>query len=212
MTDPAELRREYTQNGLSEDNALPDPIAQFRLWFEQALAGQLVEPNAMTLSTVDANGDPNARTVLLKAYDERGFVFFTNYESAKAKEIEANPRVSLLFPWLALERQVKIRGVVEKVSTKESLKYFLSRPRGSQLGAWVSAQSNVISGRKVLEMKLAEMKRKFGDGEIPLPDFWGGLRVKPERLEFWQGRPSRLHDRLEYTRDGEDWKIERLAP
>lgn len=212
MTDPAELRREYTQHGLSQDNALPDAIAQFRLWFEQALTAQIIEPNAMTLSTVSSEGMPNARTVLMKAYDERGFVFFTNYESAKAHELASNPQAALLFPWLALERQVKIRGQVEKISTTESLKYFLSRPRGSQLGAWVSAQSSVISGRKVLELKLAEMKRKFGEGEIPLPDHWGGIRVKPATIEFWQGRPNRLHDRLQYTAVGDKWKIERLAP
>jgi len=212
MTQPADLRREYTQNGLSENDALPDPIAQFRLWFEQALEAQLVEPNAMTLSTVDADGAPNSRTVLLKAYDERGFVFFTNYTSAKSSEIAANSRVALLFPWLGLERQVKIRGQAEKISAADSLKYFLSRPRGSQLGAWVSAQSSVINSRKVLEMKLAEIKRKFGDGEIPLPDFWGGYRIKPLSLEFWQGRPNRLHDRLLYTPDGGKWRIERLAP
>ncbi|WP_309396140.1 pyridoxamine 5'-phosphate oxidase [Cerasicoccus maritimus] len=213
MTDPADMRREYTQAGLSEENALADPIAQFRLWFEQALAAQLVEPNAMTLSTVDAYGAPDSRTVLLKAYDERGFVFFTNYHSAKAGQIEKNPRVSLQFPWLGLERQVKIRGAAEKISTKDSLKYFLSRPRGSQLGAWVSHQSTVISNRSILEMKLAEMKRKFGDGEIPLPDFWGGYRVVPALIEFWQGRPSRLHDRLQYSQnDVGEWQIERLAP
>lgn len=212
MTDPAEMRREYTRDGLSKENALPDPIAQFRRWFEQALEARLVEPNAMTLSTVDAENSPNSRTVLLKAYDERGFVFFTNYHSAKAEEIAANAKVALLFPWLALERQVKIRGVAGKISTGESLKYFLSRPRGSQLGAWVSTQSSVITSRSVLEMKLAEIKRKFGEGEVPLPDFWGGYRVKPHSLEFWQGRPNRLHDRLLYTPEGDGWRIKRLAP
>lgn len=212
MTDPADLRREYTQGGLSEENALPDPFAQFRLWFEQALKAELLETNAMILSTVDAEGAPNTRTVLLKAYDERGFVFFTNYESTKAREIEACPRVALLLPWFPLERQVKIRGEATRISAAESLKYFLSRPRGSQLGAWVSAQSSVISSRSVLEMKLAEMKRKFSDGQIPLPDHWGGYRVAPSRFEFWQGRPNRLHDRLQYTRSSKGWQIDRLAP
>jgi len=212
MSTVADLRREYTQGGLDKDSAHADPFTQFRTWFEQALEADLVEPNAMTLSTVDADGLPNARTVLLKAYDERGFVFFTNYESAKVKELEANPKAALLFPWLPLERQVKIRGTVERISSTESLKYFLSRPKGSQLGAWVSAQSSVISSRKVLEMKLDEMKRKFSDGKVPLPDFWGGVRVKPSSFEFWQGRPNRLHDRLQYTPQGDAWRIDRLAP
>ncbi|GHC00983.1 pyridoxamine 5'-phosphate oxidase [Cerasicoccus arenae] len=212
MTDPADLRREYAQAGLSEESALADPFAQFRLWFEQALAAQLVEPNAMTLSTVDADGAPNSRTVLLKAYDERGFVFFTNFQSAKSREIANDARVALQFPWLGLERQVKIRGSAKKISATESLKYFLSRPRGSQLGAWVSQQSSVISSRSLLEMKLDEMKRKFGDGQIPLPDFWGGFRVTPATFEFWQGRPNRLHDRLQYSLNGASWRIERLAP
>jgi len=160
---------------------------------------------------VDEQGRPAVRTVLLKFWDATGFVFYTNYESAKARHIAAKAEVAMLFPWLALERQVIIRGAAQRVSASESLKYFLTRPRGSQLGAWVSAQSSVISSRQILEMKLEEMKRKFGDGQVPLPGFWGGFRVVPRTVEFWQGRPNRLHDRFLYTRD-EGWRLERLAP
>lgn len=212
----AGLREEYTQGGLNEAEASADPFVQFRLWFEQALAAKLIEPNAMTLATVDAEGMPNVRTVLLKAYDERGFVFFTNYDSAKAKELAESAKAALLFPWLGLERQIKIRGSVEKISTAESLKYFVSRPFGSRLGAWVSHQSQVISSRQILEAKLEQIKAKFAKGEVPLPSFWGGYRVVPASFEFWQGRPRRLHDRLQYTRLPADaqarWQIERLAP
>ena len=181
------------------------------MWFTQAVDAQLVEPNAMVLGTTDAKR-PSARSVLLKAYDERGFVFFTNYESRKAQEIAANPQVSLLFPWYPLERQVSILGRAERISTAESLAYFASRPHGSRLGAWVSQQSAVINSRKLLEMKLEEIKRKFADGEVPLPSFWGGFRVVPAELEFWQGRENRLHDRFRYTRSGGSWAIERLSP
>lgn len=211
----ANLREDYTRGGLSEADALADPVDQFRQWFEQALAAKLIEPNAMTLATVDADGMPNARTVLLKAYDQRGFVFFTNYDSTKAQEIAASGKACLLFPWLGLERQVKIRGSVEKISTAESLKYFLSRPFGSRLGAWVSHQSQVISSRQVLEAKLEQIKAKFSKGEVPLPSFWGGYRICPQTFEFWQGRTGRLHDRLQYSRKpggNEQWVIERLAP
>lgn len=210
----ASLREEYTRGGLNETDADPDPVAQFRLWFTQALEAKLIEPNAMTLATVDPTGMPNARTVLLKAYDARGFVFFTNYDSAKAKELAASNKAALLFPWLALERQVKIRGLVEKVSAAESLKYFISRPFGSRLGAWVSHQSQVISSRKVLEAKLEQIKNKFADGQVPLPSFWGGYRLVPASFEFWQGGAARLHDRLEYTRPAPaaGWSLQRLAP
>lgn len=208
----AALRREYAQGGLDEAEVDRDPVLQFRVWFEQARGADLLEPNAMSLSTVDANGAPNIRTVLLKAYDEDGFVFFTNYESAKARDIERNPQVALLFPWLALERQVKILGRAERISHSESLRYFLSRPFGSRLGAWVSDQSRVISSRSLLEQKYEQVKRKFNNGEVPLPGFWGGYRVKPALFEFWQGRPSRLHDRIQYSRDGDEWAIERLQP
>ncbi|MFM8458763.1 MAG: pyridoxamine 5'-phosphate oxidase [Chthoniobacterales bacterium] len=209
--DVAELRRNYTRDGLSRADLDPDPVGQFRRWFTQAVEAQIVEPNAMVLGTTDGKR-PSARTVLLKAYDERGFVFFTNYESRKAQEIASNDRVSLLFPWYPLERQVSILGRAERISTAESLAYFVSRPHGSRLGAWVSQQSAVINSRQLLEMKLEEMKAKFADGEVPLPSFWGGFRVVPSEIEFWQGRENRLHDRFRYTLAGADWTIERLAP
>ncbi len=209
----ADMRRNYTRSGLSEESADPDPFKQFRQWFEQALQADLAEPNAMALATVNNKGQPSLRTVLLKAYDSKGFVFYTNYASSKAEDISHNPEVCLLFSWLDLERQVKIQGRAEKIGAAESLRYFASRPFGSRLGAWVSHQSHVISSRKILEMKLDEMKRKFAGGEVPLPSFWGGYRVQPALFEFWQGRENRLHDRLQYTPlDSETWKIERLAP
>jgi len=209
--DVAALRREYTRQGLRRADLDPDPIAQFRQWFGEATSAELVEPNAMVLGTTDGKR-PSSRTVLLKAYDERGFVFFTNYESRKAQEIAANPHASLLFPWYPLERQVGILGRAERISAAESLAYFTSRPHGSRLGAWVSQQSTVINSRQFLEMKWDEMKRKFADGEIPLPSFWGGIRVIPTEIEFWQGRENRLHDRFRYTRSGDAWTVERLAP
>lgn len=209
--DVAELRRNYTRDGLSRADLDPDPVAQFRRWFEQAVEAQIMEPNAMVLGTADGKR-PSARSVLLKAYDERGFVFFTNYESRKAKEIATNAHVSLLFPWYPLERQVSILGRAERISTAESLAYFASRPHGSRLGAWVSQQSSVINSRQLLEMKLEEIKRKFADGEVPLPSFWGGFRVVPSEIEFWQGRENRLHDRFRYLISGSSWAIERLSP
>ncbi|NEX20675.1 pyridoxamine 5'-phosphate oxidase [Thiorhodococcus mannitoliphagus] len=212
---PAELRRALMEHGLAHHELSPSPIEQFQDWYELALSTDLPEPNGMTLCTVDADGQPSARTVLLKLYDARGFVFFTNYESRKAKEIEQNPRVALLFPWVALARQVQITGRAERISTTESLSYFATRPRGSQIGAWSSPQSQVISSRSILEGKVAEMARKFAKGEIPLPDFWGGYRVIPRMIEFWQGRESRLHDRFRYIRSddrADEWSIERLAP
>jgi pyridoxamine 5'-phosphate oxidase len=209
--DVAALRREYTREGLRRADLDTDPVVQFRRWFGEAAAAELVEPNAMVLGTTDGKR-PSSRTVLLKAYDERGFVFFTNYESRKAREIASNGDVSLLFPWYPLERQVGILGRAERISAAESLAYFTSRPHGSRLGAWVSQQSSVVNSRKFLEMKWDEMKRKFADGEIPLPSFWGGIRVVPTEIEFWQGRENRLHDRFRYTRSGDAWAIERLAP
>lgn len=211
--DIGELRRHYTRAELNEESLKDDPFEQFERWFKEACDAELTEPNAMVLSTVAADGQPSSRTVLLKSFDRDGFVFFTNYGSRKAREIEANAKVSLLFPWYALERQATITGTAAKISSAESLKYFLTRPRGSQIGAWVSAQSEVITARSLLETKLDELKRKFAKGGVPLPSFWGGYRVTPATLEFWQGRPDRLHDRFLYSRtDKRDWKIERLAP
>ncbi|MEX1116690.1 MAG: pyridoxamine 5'-phosphate oxidase [Akkermansiaceae bacterium] len=210
--DLADFRKEYSDRGLSRDELNANPVAQFSEWFSQASDLKLHEPNAMTLATVDETGMPYQRTVLLKYFDADGFVFFTNYGSRKAKQIAHNPRVSLLFPWITLERQVIIQGVAEKISTAESLKYFASRPRESQIGAWVSNQSEVITSRKFLMQKLAEIGDKFSKGEIPLPSFWGGYRVEPEMIEFWQGGPARLHDRFLYHRDEAAWKIERLSP
>ncbi|WP_062270454.1 pyridoxamine 5'-phosphate oxidase [Endozoicomonas arenosclerae] len=210
--DISHLRENYTQAGLDLDSLDSNPFQQFDLWFQQAVEAQLPEPNAMSLATVSGEGQPSLRTVLLKYVSQEGFVFFTNYSSRKAHDISENPNAAIMFPWIALERQVIVRGKAEKISKADSLKYFTSRPHGSQLGAWVSQQSSVITGRKVLEMKLDEMKRKFKEGKVPLPDFWGGYRIVPESIEFWQGRPNRLHDRFQYTRTDSDWQIERLSP
>jgi pyridoxamine 5'-phosphate oxidase len=210
--DLADFRKEYSDRGLKREEMNADPVAQFSTWFSHATELALYEPNAMTLATVDETGMPYQRTVLLKYYDTDGFVFFTNYGSRKAQQMEHNPRVSLLFPWITLERQVIIQGTVEKISSAESLKYFVSRPRESQIGAWVSNQSEVITSRKFLMQKLAEIKEKFSHGEIPLPSFWGGYRVAPRTIEFWQGGPARLHDRFLYRKDNAAWNIERLSP
>lgn len=210
--DLSDLRKDYTQTGLSRENLLDSPFEQFNSWFNQAQEAKLDEPNAMSIATVSADGAPSSRTVLLKIFDEKGFVFFTNYHSQKAQEIAHNPIVALLFPWLPLERQVRISGQVEKISTKESFAYFTSRPHGSQLGAWISPQSQVIESRDFLKMKLAEMKAKFSSGKIPLPNAWGGYRVKPSKFEFWQGRSNRLHDRFLYELVNNQWQINRLAP
>jgi len=206
------MRQGYQNEGLTKEQLSPDPFLQFEAWFKEANEAEPI-PNAMSLATVNHSGVPMMRTVLLKLFDDNGFVFFTNYKSRKAEQISENPNVAVLFNWVALERQVSINGVAEKVETSESLKYFLGRPRGSQLGAWVSDQRSVLSSRKILEMKLDEIKRKFADGKIPLPDYWGGFRIKPKRFEFWQGQPDRLHDRFLYSKiDDESWEIERLAP
>ncbi|MFM8365586.1 MAG: pyridoxamine 5'-phosphate oxidase [Verrucomicrobiota bacterium] len=206
------LREDYKREPLTEELLDPDPVAQFRIWFDEARSSGIPEPNAMTLGTADKSGRVSCRTVLLKAYDERGFVFFTNYGSRKAEQIAENPHAALLFPWVALARQIEIAGPIEKISPAESIAYFLSRPVGSRLGAWVSEQSKVISSRSVLVAKYEELKRRFADGEIPKPDFWGGYRVIPETIEFWQGGGDRLHDRILYTRKDGAWVRSRLSP
>jgi pyridoxamine 5'-phosphate oxidase len=210
--DLSDFRKEYSAKGLHRADLDANPIAQFTAWFQQAIDCQIHEPNAMTLATVNDRGIPLQRTVLLKYFDHQGFVFFTNYESRKAQQIAQNPNVCLLFPWITMERQVIIQGRAEKISTAESLRYFTSRPRDSQLGAWVSQQSSVISSRQLLMQKLREIGEKFQHGEIPLPSFWGGFRIVPETMEFWQGGPARIHDRFLYTKSDEDWQIERLSP
>jgi pyridoxamine 5'-phosphate oxidase len=211
--DISELRKEYETAGLSRKDLNEDPHLQFEDWFKQAMNANIEYANGMVLSTVSAAGAPYSRTVLLKMFDHHGFVFYTNYESKKAKHIQTNPQVALLFPWLELQRQVKITGRAEKISTAESFKYFASRPRGSQLGAWCSPQSKAISSRSFLENALARMAEKYENGQIPLPDFWGGYRVIPNSIEFWQGRANRLHDRFMYTLlENGSWNIERLAP
>jgi pyridoxamine 5'-phosphate oxidase len=206
-------RSEYDGGKLERADLKASPFDQFAVWFEQACQSKIIEPNAMSLATAGADGRPLVRTVLLKSYDARGFVFFTNLESRKARQIKENPNASLLFPWLALQRQVIINGPVEKVSTAETLAYFVTRPRGSQIGAWISQQSSVVTSRQLLETKWAEMQRKFADGEVPLPSWWGGYRVVPRDIEFWQGRVNRLHDRFVYAlQENGTWTIERLAP
>ena len=207
-----QIRREYVRGPLAREHLDPDPLVQFRAWFEEACQTIAHEPNAMTLATVGSDGAPAARTVLLKYFDYDGFVFFTNLKSRKASHIEHNASVALLFFWPPLERQVAIQGMAERISALDAAKYFMTRPRGSQLGAWVSDQSQVLTSRKALESKLEEVKRKFADREVPLPSFWGGFRVVPRSIELWQGQPDRLHDRFVYALDGERWRLERLAP
>lgn len=208
--DLSNLRKEYLQSGIIKEDLSQNPIEQFSLWFSQAMEADIIEPSAMSLATSDDS--IGIRTVLLKYFDERGFVFFTNYESKKSKQIQNNPQAAILFPWLALERQVKIIGSVEKITKLESFKYFSSRPKDSQLGAWSSHQSSKISSRSVLAEQFASMKKKFSSGEIPLPDFWGGYRVIPKSIEFWQGRENRLHDRFIYELSSGQWTISRLSP
>ena len=211
--DLADLRRDYRSRPLRREDLDPDPIAQFNRWFGDAQRAEALDANAMSIATVSEDGQPSLRTVLLKYYDEQGLVFYTNLGSRKSREIGANPRVALLFFWPEVHRQVKIRGTASRTSAADNVRYFMRRPRDSQLGAWVSEQSQVISSRQVLEAKFAEMKRRFAAGEVPLPDFWGGYRVRPEAIEFWQGQENRLHDRFLYTRrDDAGWVIERLAP
>jgi len=208
--DISNLRQEYKARPLHVEDLNPNPFIEFSKWFDKAK--DLLEPNAMSLATVDATCKPSLRTVLLKYFDKEGFVFFSNYESKKAQDLDQNPNASALFTWLALERQVQISGHVEKISRQDSLRYFLSRPKGSQLGAWVSKQSTIISSRSLLEQQYAKLKAKFTKGEIPLPDFWGGYKLYPERFEFWQGGKERLHDRFLYTPCTNSWQIQRLAP
>ncbi len=207
-----DLRLTYTLAGLTEDAMHPDPYEQFRMWFAQARETSIPEPNAMTLATVDGTGAPSARIVLLKGVEPDGFVFYTNYESQKGRELDANPHAALVFYWGELERQVRITGIAGKVSREQSEAYFQSRPEGSKLGAWVSQQSTVIQDRAKLEELLAEKEKEFEGKPIPTPPNWGGYRLRPDAIEFWQGRPNRLHDRLRYLRSGDRWRLERLAP
>ena len=208
-----DIRQKLMAQGLSQSELETNPYKQFESWYELTIESELYEPGAMSLATVDAEGQPWQRIVLLKLYDEKGFVFFTNYESRKARQIAENANVSLLFPWQSLGRQLKITGEVEKVTSAESLKYFSTRPRGSQLGAWASKQSQMISSRSILSTMVDSMKQKYADKKVPLPPFWGGYRIKPKTFEFWQARDSRLHDRFVYHKDeAGGWSIERLAP
>jgi pyridoxamine 5'-phosphate oxidase len=207
------MRRDYTERGaLLETDLAAGWASQFAIWFAEAAAFGLPEPNAMIVATADSAGHPSARTVLLKEYDESGFTFFTNYESRKGSELAGNPYASLVFPWFPMQRQVIVAGAVERVSRAETEQYFASRPRGSQLGAWASPQSRVLADRAAVEAGLAAAVERFGDGPVPAPPHWGGLRVVPETVEFWQGRSNRLHDRLRFRRTPEGWVVERLAP
>ena len=210
--DLASLRAEYQLSGLDESELTADPVEMFTGWFDNARAAGVLEPNAMVLSTVSADGVPSARTVLLKGLSSGGFVFFTNYESRKARELGANPHCSLVFGWYQLQRQVRVEGVASRVSRAETDGYFASRPRDSQLGAWASPQSTVVPSRSVLDASYAEVEERFAGVDIPSPPHWGGYVVTPERVEFWQGRRSRMHDRLEYRREGAGWATGRLAP
>ncbi len=216
MPDPlniAALRHDYVAHGLRRADLEPDAIKQFAKWFGAAAAAEIRDVNAMSLATIGSDGGPDVRIVLLKAISDRGLVFFTNYLSTKARQLEANPQAALTFFWVQLERQIRIRGTVERTSRDESEEYFRSRPLGSQLGAWASAQSEVIDDRSALEARLTEVTQQFAGGDVPLPDYWGGYRLYPDTIEFWQGRANRLHDRFRYTRQADqDWVIERLSP
>ncbi len=209
----ADLRREYNRGGLNEADVDPDPVRQFGAWLRQALAAQVPEPHAMTLATVGPDGRPSARVVLLRAYDAAGFTFHTNYDSRKGRELAANPHAALVFYWAELERQVRVEGSVARISEAESDDYFRSRPAGSRLGAWASRQSEAIPDRATLDRRMADLAEEYQGRDVPRPPFWGGLRLRHDAVEFWQGRPNRLHDRIRYRRAGpEAWKFERLAP
>lgn len=209
----ADFRREYTAGGLRREDLDPSPVRQFERWLEQAVTAGLADPTAMSLGTIDASGNPWQRLVLLKGLSDAGFVFYTNFGSDKARAITAEPRVSLLFPWNELDRQVIVGGRAQRMGLAESARYFLSRPRESQIAAWASRQSRPIATRALLEEEMRKLRQKFADGEVPVPDFWGGYRVRPERIEFWQGGENRLHDRFRYHRDdGDRWVIEQLQP
>ena len=208
----ADLRREYALASLDERDVAPDPVAMFARWFAEARAADVAEPNAMTLATASADGAPSARMVLLKGVDDGGFVFFTDYRSRKAAELDANPRAALVFHWVELERQVRIAGSVARVAREETEAYFRTRPLGSRLGAWASEQSSVITGREVLDARLRDVEARFPGEDVPAPPHWGGYRLAPASVEFWQGRASRLHDRIRYVRRGGGWAIERLSP
>jgi len=212
QADLAAMRSEYADAGLSEQDVPPEPIALWREWLDAAQAAAIAEVNAMVLSTVGAGGAPSSRMVLCKYADTDGFVFYTNYDSRKAEEIDANPQVSLLFPWHPLGRQVRVEGLASRVDEAESAAYFATRPRGAQIGAWASRQSSVLGSRAELDRLVASVEERFGDGDLPLPPHWGGFRVRPAAVEFWQGRTNRLHDRLRYVRDGAGWRVERLSP
>jgi pyridoxamine 5'-phosphate oxidase len=213
MADLTSIRTDYAREGLRESDLDPSPIAQLEKWLNEAIAAEHPEPTAMMLATASPEGEPAARVVLLKGLGAGGLVFFTNYESDKGRQLADNPRASAVFFWVLLERQARVSGTVSRVAREETEAYFRSRPRESQLGTWASAQSSVLEGREALETRLAEVRARFGDGEVTCPPMWGGYRLVPDRLEFWQGRPSRLHDRLRYTRKGEaSWLVERLSP
>jgi pyridoxamine 5'-phosphate oxidase len=212
MPNIADIRKEYKLQTLLETDMAPDPVVQFDKWWGEAINSNIDEVNAMTLATADKNNMPSARIVLLKGYDKNGFVFFTNYQSHKGEQLQQNPNACLVFFWKELERQIRITGTVKKISTAESDAYFLSRPAGSRMGAWASPQSSVIANRQIIEQKLSELEQQFGNNTITRPPHWGGYIVKPVQIEFWQGRPSRLHDRMQYTLQEGSWVIERLAP